>query len=707
MAFEDRHPDDLAFPRQTARTQGFSLGLPRDLSVSSDGTRVVFLRSKASDDPVTCLWELDVATGEERCVFDPHDHGTGEPPGLTAAERARRERMRERASGVTAFSLDEGATKAAFVESGRLLVVDLDGGDAVEVATSGVPDDPRLSPSGRQVAYVLDGAFVVHDLGGDARILAADDDPDVTFGLAEFIASEEMDRHRGYWWSPDGSKIAVCRVDERPVAIWWLSEPTTPADAPRSVRYPHAGTANAIVTLHVVDVATAAGVDVSWDRGAFEYLARVEWTRGAPLTILVQSRDQRSMQLLEVDAETGSTSLVREDRDDAWIELVGGSPLRLADGTLVSTEDRDDARRLRLGAEVSSPPGMHVTELLGGDGAGAWFAASTGDPMESHVYRVAAGGEPERISEGPGIHEAVVGGGTLVLRSFDAEAVHPVTVVHTPDGRSHQLGSSGEQPVVDPRPVYARFGTRELSAALVLPHGYEPDAPLPVLLSPYGGPHVRMVVRHRGAFLVPQYFADRLGAAVLVIDGRGMAGRSVSWEKAVHGNFSITLDDQVDGLVAAAERWPFLDTSRVAIRGWSFGGELAALAVLKRPDVFHAAIAGAPVSDQRLYDTHYSERYLGDPRRDPEPYRRSALLTFVESGSPTPPLLLIHGFADDNVFIANTLQLSAALFARAYPHELVLLPNASHMGGVGDLVAARYLTELDFLRRSLGLAEPS
>jgi dipeptidyl-peptidase 4 len=186
-----------------------------------------------------------------------------------------------------------------------------------------------------------------------------------------------------------------------------------------------------------------------------------------------------------------------------------------------------------------------------------------------------------------------------------------------------------------------------------------------------------------------------------------MAGRSVSWERAVHGDFSITLDDQVDGLSAAAERWPFLDTSRVAIRGWSFGGELAALAVLKRPDVFHAAIAGALVSDQRLYDTHYSERYLGDPSRDPETYRRNAPLTFVETASPRRPLLLIHGFADDNVFVANTLTLSAALFARAHPHELVLLPNASHIGGVGDLVAARYLTELDFLRRALGLAEPS
>ncbi len=218
---------------------------------------------------------------------------------------------------------------------------------------------------------------------------------------------------------------------------------------------------------------------------------------------------------------------------------------------------------------------------------------------------------------------------------------------------------------------------------------------------------MKTVVRWRGAYRPEQYFADRLGVAVLAIDGRGMNGRSVSWERSVHLDFSITLDDQADGLAAAAERWPFLDTSRVAIRGWSFGGQLSALAVLKRPDVFHAAVAGAPVGDDRLYDTHYTERYLGDPERDPEPYVRSSPVTYADTASPIRPLLLIHGFADDNVFVANTLQLSAALFARAYPHELVLLPNASHIGGSGDLVVARYLAELDFLRRALRLAEPS
>jgi len=180
----------------------------------------------------------------------------------------------------------------------------------------------------------------------------------------------------------------------------------------------------------------------------------------------------------------------------------------------------------------------------------------------------------------------------------------------------------------------------------------------------------------------------------------------VTWEKAVHRDFSVALDDQIDGLHAAAERWPFLDLTRVAMRGWSFGGELAGFAVLKRPDVFHAAIAGAPVTDQRLYDTAYTERYLGDPGADAAAYERSSLISLVPAASPHRSLLLIHGFADDNVFVANTLQLSAALLANGYHHELVLLPNSSHIGGMEELSVAEDLVELDFLRRAFALPAP-
>jgi dipeptidyl-peptidase-4 len=700
VGLEHRDPADLAFPRQSARTQFGTLGIARTFSVSPDGARVVFLRSKAGDDPITCLWVLDVERGTERCVYDPREQG-GSDVELTEAERARRERMRERAKGVTAYACDRDVTRAVFVDAGHLQMIDLQDGRLVMVPTDGVPDDPRLSPDGSHVAYVLDGAlFVQAASGGEARELAADPDPDVHWGLADFAAAEELERRRGFWWSPDGSKIVVARVDERPVQIWWISEPGSPAVKPRAIRYPQAGTPNPIVTLHVIEVATGERTDLSWDKRGFEYLVNVSWGKDEPLTMFVLSRDQRSAQVLTVD-ERGDTTAVRELQDPQWLDVIEGTPAWL-DGELVVAVEADDTHRLQIGDEVTTPPGLHVSAVIAASDGVVWFQATEDDPMESHVYRVSPGAKPERVTTEPGRHVAAAGGPTLVLTSRTSDRILPSVVVVRSEGTEIELANVAETSVVDPHPVYAELGPKRLRSALLLPDGGETDQPVPVLLSPYGGPHFQRAVRWPGMYRAEQWFADRLGIAVLVIDGRGTPGRGVAWEKAIDRDFSLTLDDQIEGLQAAAERLPFLDLTRVAIRGWSFGGELASLAVLKRPDVFHAAIAGAPVTDQRLYDTAYTERYLGNPSVDDEPYRRCSPMSFVETATPHRRLLLMHGLADDNVFVANTLQLSAALLANAYHHDLVLLPNSSHMGGMEELSVAEDLVELDFLRRWLG-----
>jgi dipeptidyl-peptidase-4 len=702
MVLEGRHPDDLAFPRQQARTRFGTLGIARTFTVSPDGARVVFLRTKAGDDPVTCLWVLDVASEKEECRYDPREHDAGSA-GLTDAERARRERMRERAQGVTAYACDREATRAVFVDGGQLCLVELDGGEPTTIRTEGIPDDPRLSPDGTHVAYVVDGALFVQGVNdGTARELASDPDPDVRWGLADFIAAEELGRGRGFWWSSDGTRIAAAMVDERPVQTLWISEPSDPAAEPRRMRYPQAGTPNAIVTLHVIDVTTADRTEVVWDRDAFEYLARVSWGRDEPLTLEVISRDQRTARVLTADAG-GTTTVVRELRDDRWLDLVDGSPAWL-DGRLVSTVDADDTHRLVIGDDVVTPPGLQVTSVIEAGYGSVWFGAFD-DPFEEHVFRVTPGAEPERFSSDPGLHGAVVGGPTVVRITRAADRVTPSVHVVRSDGSTIEIADVSEPSLVEPEPTYAVLGPNALRAALLLPDGREPDAPVPVLLSPYGGPHFRMVVRWRGMYRMQQWLADRLGIAVLSIDGRGTPG-GVAWEKAVDHDFSVTLDDQVEGLHAAADRWPFLDLTRVAIRGWSFGGELAGFAVLKRPDVFHAAIAGAPVADQRLYDTAYTERYLGDPTVEPGSYARSSLVTYASTASPHRSLLLMHGLADDNVFVANTLQLSAALLANGYQHDLVLLPNSSHMGGMEELSVAMDLVELDFLRRAFELSAP-
>jgi dipeptidyl-peptidase 4 len=697
---------DRAFPEQAARTRGFQLGRPRTFTASAE--RVAFLRSKAGDDPVTCLWVLDLATGEERCVFDPRtsEHGPDETVDVEnpAAERARRERTRELALGVVAYATDRDVTKAVFTQWGRLFLADLLNGKVEDVPVPSPPYDPRLDRSGRRVAYVVDGAIHARELGGEERALASDPDPDVRWGIADFAAAEEMDRLRGHWWSPDGEKLVAARVDERPVQTWYITDPTHPGSEPRAVRYPQAGTANAIVTLHVFDVVAGGSVEVQWDRDRFEYLARVHWAEASPLTILVQSRDQRTAQLLAVDDSNGTTTVLREDTDPAWVELVDGSPDRLGDGRIVTTVDREDRRRVAIDGTPVTPTDLHVRTVVGADHDAVWFTASGDDPLETHLYRLANDGPSERISRTPGQHGAVVAGGVAVVTSRDADERDPRTWVRRSDGSTWEIASLGETPIPDPRPAYAALGERGLRTAMLTPAGHDGNAPLPVLLSPYGGPHFQKAVRHRGSYVGEQWFADRLAAAVLVIDGRGTPARGVAWEKAVHRDFSVTLEDQVDGLQAAAKEWAFLDLERVAIRGWSFGGELSAMAVCTRPDVFHAAVAGAPVTDQRLYDTAYTERYLGDPFEHPEVYVRNSPIEFASDLRR--PLLLIHGFADDNVVVANTLQMSARLFAQGIAHELVLIPDASHMGGTDDVVVARFLCELDFLRRSLGLTPP-
>ena len=256
----------------------------------------------------------------------------------------------------------------------------------------------------------------------------------------------------------------------------------------------------------------------------------------------------------------------------------------------------------------------------------------------------------------------------------------------------------------------AQHGQRELRTALLLPTGYQPGSgPLPVLMDPYGGPHAQRVLAAAGSYLTSQWFADQ-GFAVIVADGRGTGGRGPAWDRAVAGDLaSGPLEDQVTALQAAAEAFPDLDTERVAIRGWSFGGYLSALALLRRPDVFHAGVVGAPVTDFRLYDTFYTERYLGDPTQDAAPYEQCSVISDVERTGATVhrPMLIIHGLADDNVFVAHSLRLSSALLAAGYPHSVLPLSGVTHMTPQ-EVVAENMLTlQVDFLKQALGFPAAS
>ena len=692
------------FPRRSAITRRFSLGAPRAFSVAPDGARVAFLRSAAGTDPSQRLWVLDVATGAQRCVADPAsllDDAESLPP----EERAHRERSREQAGGIVRFATDTAVTTAVFTLGTGMYLADLLGGAVRELDLPGPAIDPRLDPTGTQVAWVRSGALLTARLDDlTPHVVASDEDPDVTWGLAEFIAAEEMRRSRGYWWAPDGQRILAARVDVGPVARWHIAEPADPASSPQVVRFPAAGTSNAAVTLSLVapDVAPVA---VRWDHDSLPYLTRAFWQRGHPPTIVVQSRDQRRMQVRVVDETTGDTTLVADLAGEPWVEIVPGAPRWVTGGGLLTVVDDIGAgphgtRRVAVDGKPVTPEGLQVREVGGADERHVLVTASESDPTEVGVWRVPIdGGAPDRLDRGAGV--AGVSGRPAAHVLVEAGmhefgATRRATSAHG----SHEIASHAETPGLEPRVEMLELGgDRGLRAALLLPaeHGH---GALPVLLDPYGGPHAQRVLRTRSAFLSSQWFAEA-GFAVLVVDGRGSPGRGPRWERAIAGDLATApLDDQIAGLHdAAAQRPGTLDLDRVAIRGWSFGGFLAALAVLRRPDVFHAAVAGAPVTDWRLYDTHYTERYLGQPSSAAEAYDASSLLD--EAHRLVRPLLLIHGLADDNVVAAHTLRLSRALLEAGRPHQVLPLSGVTHMTPQ-ERVAENLLTlQLAFLREAL------
>ena len=691
----------LSFPRQYARTQRFTLGLPRSFSVAGDGSRVAFLRSPGGEDPNTCLWvvDLDAADGtpKERLVADPRALLGGEEY-LSGEERARRERARETAGGIVSYAADPNLRVAAFPLGGRLFVADLGSGEVRELPAIPPVFDPRPDPAGRRVAYVSGGALHVI-LEGEDHVLAVDEDPDVTWGMAEFVAAEEMQRLRGYWWSPDGDTVAAARVDNRPVPVWHIADPSEPTRTPQAVRYPAAGTNDADVSLALLRL-DGSRVDVAWDRAAFPYLVAVTWSEGRPLTLLVQSRDQGRWQVLAAEPATGETTVLAEDRSDTWLEIVTGVPAWTDAGELVFVREEEDTRRLTVDERAVTAPGLQVCEVVH-VGADIVFAGSDGEPMDVHLWRAPASGPPVRLTEEPGVHGGVAGGDVLVVSSSSIDRDDVATVIWRGNREVCRVGSGAARPVLRPDVTLVHAGDKDLRSAVLLPTGACPDDRLPVLLDPYGGPQFQRVVRARQMYLVSQWLADQ-GFAVVVADGRGTPGRGLEWEKAVRFDLATpALEDQVEALHALAERFPQLDLGRVAIRGWSFGGYLAALAVLRRPDVFHAAVVGAPVTDWRLYDTHYTERYLGHPDAHPDAYERSSLLG--DAAKLERPILLIHGLADDNVVVAHSLRFSRALLEAGRPHRFLPLSGVTHMTPQEAVAENLLLLQVAFLKEALGL----
>ncbi len=569
-------------------------------------------------------------------------------------------------------------------------------------AGKGAPFDPHLSPDGHHVAFARDGdLFVSSADGGPPRRLVHHEEG-TELGVAEFVAQEELDRTRGHWFSPDGKFLVFQRTDARKVDTIYVSDPRHPEAAPNPFKYPRAGKENAVVDLGIVRVSGGAPVWVRWDTRRHPYLAKVLWKEGAPLAIVVLDRKQTELDLLRVDPATGATASLLVENGVGWIDLVEGSPAFLPDGSgflWVGNEGQalelHDAggklvRALRTDVPVRSivsiePAGR--TAIV--EGLGAWG--------REHVFRISlAGDAPVALTSGPGVHRASADHGVTVITSSVAASGATVEAV-LPDGRCLPIATETEKPSLEPTTVLEQVPLQlhSVNAAITRPRAFDPRRRYPVLLRVYGGPGVTTVVEARDRYLLDQWYADA-GFIVVRVDGRGSGYFP---ERVFDRDFiTVPLEDQVAALTALQGRHPEMDPQRTGIFGWSFGGYLSIMALLLRPDVFQAGVAGAPPTDWTLYDTAYTERYLKLPAENPEVYRRSSALTYAERLAR--PLLILHGITDDNVHFAHTLAFTEALYLAGNRAELVTL-SATHLVPEPRLAFLREKTQVDFFREHL------
>ncbi|HEY3215781.1 MAG TPA: DPP IV N-terminal domain-containing protein [Candidatus Eisenbacteria bacterium] len=704
------------FLGQYAATRGFQAGVPTSQVVTPSGDAVLFLRSGPRNF-VQDLYELDLGKRRERVLLTAGQILRGAEEHLPAVERARRERARQSARGITSYRLAQDGRRLLVPLEGRLFVIERASGAVRELQGSpGFPVDPQFSSDGSKVACVRNGDLYVLDVedGREQRLTSGANDT-LAHGLAEFIAQEEMDRFRGYWWSPDGGTIAYQETNTAGVERLHILDPAHPEQSAESWPYPRAGGRNADVRLGLISAAGGPTTWVGWDRARFPYLAAAVWARNAPLTLLVQNRRQTEERLLAVDPQTGRTSRLLAETDPAWLNLDPTTPRWLSDGSaFLWSSEREGAWQLELRSRRGqrlrrlTPLGLGYRGLVGLDEKRgvAWVRAG-GEPTETHLYRIPldpARGGPERVTREPGLHGAVFasgGFGETYLHGLSALSGEQRQTVCRADGREvGELTSLAEKPTIEPRlELVTLRKSLGMRALLVRPRDFDRARRYPVVVSVYGGPRSQTVQASRRSQLLKQWIADH-GFVVVSIDGRGTPARGRAWERAIHGDLiAVPLADQVAGLRELGSRYPELDLGRVGIYGWSFGGYFAAMAVMRHPEVFRAAVAGAPVADWRDYDTHYTERYMGLPQANLAGYRSASVLTYADRLER--PLLVIHGTDDDNVYFLHSIKLCDALFRAGKSFEFLPLTGFTHM--VADpLVTVRlYERIVEFFEQNL------
>lgn len=723
-------PIDTSFLRQYAETRGFLLGRPVKPKITPDGKAVLFLRSGPTS-PKQSLFEFSVETKETKEILSPDTLLKGADENLSPEEKARRERQRVSAGGFADYFLDEAGQRVLVSLSGKLFILDRRDGKTTELKTGPGPCiDPKWSPDGKFVAYVRGFDVFAFDLAAGKELAVTTGGTSVvTHGLAEFVAQEEMHRHTGYWWSPDSKFIAYEEADHTGVEVWYPSDPAKPDGTPVPQYYPRPGKKNVAVKLGIVPVTGGKTVWVEWDREKYEYLAAVKWVQPSNgLFLILQSRSQQHQSVSQLLIINTLKDWIT-DTDAAWLPIIqvefgSGHVLHFLSEFGGRKEIR--ARELRgnelvlvpyseLPVDIIKSFPLYGSQRDPGGVMRAFHAVayhSAPDPTQSHVrikeYEtpgieiITPGADRVRhVTEQPGYHTGVFSDrSTPFVVSSTTLSQHPRSTVYSQDlDKLGTLPSVALEPAFKPNVVVEKVG--DYYTAVVRPRQFDKTKKYPVIVDVYGGPGHLHVIQAMKNWLIPQWLADQ-GFIVVAIDNRGTPGRGREWERSIYQKFgTVPLEDQVKGLQALGAKHPELDLTRVGIVGWSFGGYMAANAVLRRPDVFHAAVAGAPVTDWEDYDTHYTERYLGLLPESRKAYDEASLIPLAKNLSR--PLLLVHGTADDNVFYRHTLKLTDALFRAGKQFDVLPLSGITHMYSADPQVAERlWERNVKFFRQHLG-----
>ncbi|WP_299490666.1 S9 family peptidase [uncultured Shewanella sp.] len=695
---------------------------PMGVKLSPDGSRVTYLVGRADNQHFYDLWQMDVKSGQKSQLIDADLLVASE---LSDEEKARRERQRIFGQGIMTYFWSQDSKAILLPMSDTLYYFSVTSGKVKSLDIGkGFITDARLSPKGHYVSFVREQNLFIFDLNKNQLVqLTHDGEGAIKNAMAEFVAQEEMGRMTGYWWAPDESKIAFTQIDESGVELITRNEIYADGIKLTKQRYPYAGKSNVEISLGVVSIESGGINWVSLGENKDIYLPRVKWLPDSEkLSFQWQSRDQHELNLNLVSmAHLAQPHMIIEERSDAWINVNDDLLFLKKQPLLIWASERDGFKHLYLydlkgGMKRQLTQGewaVDALEYLDEENNWVYFTGRKTSVIEKQLYRVSlSGGDIEAVTHLKGDHEITFAEHSpIYLDDFSSLSQPPQVSLHDATGK--RLMWIEQNKITPSHPLYAYFGRwqlpewgdieaedgQKLIYRLFKPTDFDTKKQYPVVVRVYGGPHAQLVVN---AWSEQDYFTQYLlqqGFIVFQLDNRGSAHRGTQFEQVIYEHLGdAELNDQLLG-VRYLKSLPFVDGDNIALYGHSYGGYMALMGIFKAPNDFKAAIAGAPVSDWGLYDTHYTERYLGSPLTNAKGYEASSVFPYVQDYQSG--LLMYHGMADDNVLFENSTRVYKALQDEGKLFQMIDYPGSKHSMRGEKVRNHLYRSLADFLNRQL------